>query len=196
MFKTITTAGLALAFSATVAAGETWTLNGSNSVISFGSVKNNYNGEAHTFSDLSGTVTEDGKATVEIGLASVNTNIDIRNERMIEHVFKKAATATLNAQVDMAAFTSLAVGESTVSEIEGDVSLLGVEAPVWMDVFVMRLDEDKVMVTTNSMMFVSTEDLGVDAGIDTLQELASLEGITRTTPVTFRLMFSAGSTES
>lgn len=196
MFKTITTAGLALAFTATIAAAETWTLNGSNSVISFGSVKNNYNGEAHTFSDLSGTVTEDGTATVEIGLASVQTNIDIRNERLIEHVFKKAATATLNAQVDMAAFNSLAVGESTVTEIEGDVSLLGVDAPVWMDVFVMRLDEENVMVTTNSMMFVSTEDLGVDAGIDTLQELASLDGITRTTPVTFRLMFSSASTES
>ncbi|MEL6574097.1 MAG: YceI family protein [Pseudomonadota bacterium] len=196
MFKTITTAGLALAFTATLAAAETWTLNGSNSVISFGSVKNNYNGEAHTFSDLTGTVTEDGTAKVEIGLASVQTNIDIRNERMIEHVFKKAATATLNAQVDMTAFNSLAVGESTVTEIEGDVSLLGVDAPVWMDVFVMRLDEETVMVTTNSMMFVSTEDLGVDAGIDTLQELASLDGITRTTPVTFRLMFNAGSTES
>ncbi|MEL6641877.1 MAG: YceI family protein [Pseudomonadota bacterium] len=196
MFKTITTAGLALAFTATIAAAETWTLNGSNSVISFGSVKNNYNGEAHTFSDLSGTVTEDGTATVEIGLASVQTNIDIRNERLIEHVFKKAATATLNAQVDMAAFNSLAVGESTVTEIEGDVSLLGADAPVWMDVFVMRLDEENVMVTTNSMMFVSTEDLGVDAGIDTLQELASLDGITRTTPVTFRLMFSSASTES
>ena len=96
----------------------------------------------------------------------------------------------------MAAFEGLAIGESTVTEIEGDVSLLGVDAPVYMDVFVMRLDEESVMVSTHSMMFVSTEDLGIDAGIDTLQELAGLDGITRTTPVTFRLMFSAGSAES
>lgn len=173
-----------------------WTLDGANSVISFGSIKNDYTGEAHTFSDLSGRVSADGVATVEIGLGSVQTNIDIRNERIIEHVFQNAPTATLTAQVDMAAFDGLAVGESTVTEIEGDVSLLGVDAPVWMDVFVMRLDEENVMVTTQSMMFISTEDLGIEAGIDKLQELASLDGITRTSPVTFRLMFNAGSTES
>lgn len=181
---------------ATGASAEGWTLDGSSSVISFGSIKNDYNGEAHTFSDLSGTVTSDGSATVEIGLASVQTNIDIRNERMIEHVFQDAPTAKLTAQIDMAAFEGLAIGASTVTEIEGDVSLLGVDAPVYMDVFVMRLDEENVMVTTHSMMFVSTEDLGIDAGIDTLQELAGLDGITRTTPVTFRLMFNAGSAES
>ena len=181
---------------ATGASAEGWTLDGGNSVVSFGSIKNDYNGEAHTFSDLSGTVAPDGTATVEIGLASVQTNIDIRNERMIEHVFQNAPTATLKAKVDMTAFEGLAIGESTVTEIEGDVSLLGVDAPVYMDVFVMRLDDENVMVTTHSMMFVSTEDLGIDAGIDTLQELAGLDGITRTTPVTFRLMFNAGSAES
>lgn len=173
-----------------------WTLDGSNSVVSFGSIKNKYNGEAHTFSDLSGSVSADGMAEVAIGLGSLQTNIDIRNERMIEHVFQNAPSAMLKAQVDMAAFNGLAVGESTVTEIEGDVSLLGAEAPVYMDVFVMRLDEENVMVTTHSMMFVTTEDLGIEAGIDKLQELASLDGITRTTPVTFRLMFNAASTES
>ena len=178
MFKSIAATACLLAMSATTALAEDWTLNGNNSVISFGSIKNNYNGEAHTFSDLSGSVSADGTATVEIGLASVQTNIDIRNERMIEHVFQKAATATLNATVDMAAFEGLAVGESTVTEIEGDVSLLGTETPVYMDVFVMRLDEENVMVSTQSMMFVSTEDLGVDAAIDILQDLASLDGIT------------------
>ena len=36
---------------------------------------------------------------------------------------------------------------------------------------------------------LTTEDLGIDAGIDTLQELASLESITRVTPVTLRFVF-------
>ena len=173
-----------------------WVLNGDQSVVSFGSVKGNVTGEAHTFTGLTGSVSADGMATVEIDLNSVETNIDIRNERMIEHVFKNAPSATLKAQVDMADFDGLAVGESTVTEIDGDVVFLGVEAPVYMDVFVMRTDEQNVMVTTNSMMFISTDELEINEGIDMLKELASLDQITRTVPVTFRLMFSAGSTES
>ena len=173
-----------------------WVLNGDQSVVSFGSIKNDTNGEAHTFTGLSGSVSADGMATVDIDLNSVNTQIEIRDERMVEHVFKNAPSATLKAEIDMAALEGLAVGESTVTEIDGDVAFLGVEAPVYMDVYVMRLDDENVMVTTNSMMFISAEELEINDGIDTLMELAGLDGITRTSPVTFRLMFSAGSTES
>lgn len=173
-----------------------WVLDGDQSVVSFGSIKKDNLGEAHTFSGLTGSVSADGMAEVEIDLGTVQTNIDIRNERMIEHVFQNAPTATLKAQIDMADFDGLAAGESTVVEIDGDVVLLGVEAPVYMDVFVMRLDDKNVMVTTHSMMFISTEELGVNDGIDKLMELADLPGITRASPVTFRLMFNTGSTES
>ncbi|MDX8347110.1 YceI family protein [Cognatiyoonia sp. IB215446] len=173
-----------------------WVLNGEQSVVSFGSIKNDDTGEAHTFSGLTGSVSPDGMASVEIDLNSLETNIDIRNERMIEHVFKNAPSATLKAQVDMADFDGLAVGESTVTEIDGDVVFLGVEAPVYMDVFVMRLDAENVIVTTQSMMFISTDELEINEGIDMLQELASLDSITRTAPVSFRLMFSAGATQS
>ena len=182
--------------SATGASAEGWVLNGDQSVVGFGSIKSDDTGEAHTFSGLSGTVSKEGVAEVEIDLGTVDTNIDIRNDRMTEYVFQNAPTATLKAQVDMADFNGLAVGESTVTEIDGDLVLLGLETPVYMDVFVMRLDEENVMVTTNSMMFVSTEELGVNEGIDKLMELASLPDITRAAPVTFRLMFNSGATES
>ncbi|MEO0930326.1 MAG: YceI family protein [Pseudomonadota bacterium] len=191
----LTIAALAIT-SATGAWADGWVLNGDQSVVGFGSIKSDDTGEAHTFSGLTGTVSKEGVAEVEIDLSTVETNIDIRNERMIEYVFQNAPTATLKAQVDMADFEGLAVGESTVTEIDGDLVLLGLETPVYMDVFVMRLDEENVMVTTNSMMFVSTEELGVNDGIDKLMELASLSGITRAAPVTFRLMFNSVTAES
>jgi len=40
-------------------------------------------------------------------------------------------------------------------------------------------------------LFVATDELGVDAGIDALQEIAGLDSITRSTPVTMRFMFTA-----
>ena len=55
----------------------------------------------------------------------------------------------------------------------------------------MRLRADKVLVTSDGMIMLATEDAAFDAGIDKLQELASLDGITRVSPVTLRLVFDA-----
>jgi polyisoprenoid-binding protein YceI len=175
----------------TGAAAETWTLDADQSIVAFGSVKKDTVGEAHSFQKLSGSVAADGTAEVEIDLTSVQTNVDVRNERIGEHVFGGAATALLKASIDMDEMAGLGVGDSLVTEIDGDLAFLGQEIPVYLDVFVMRTTEDQVLVTTNSMLYVSTEEAGIDAGLDTLMQLADLPGITRTFPVTFRMMFDA-----
>ena len=182
-------AALALMASPTLAAD--WALDPATSVVSFGSIKNDYIGEAHTFSGLEGKVTSDGMATISIDLTSVNTNIDIRNERMGEHVFQGATTADIIAEVDMEAFEGLAAGESMTMELVGDLKLLGEEVPVYLDMFVLRVSDSQVMASTNTATFLSTEDLGIDAGIDVLQGLANLDSITRVSPVTMRFMFNA-----
>ena len=56
----------------------------------------------------------------------------------------------------------------------------------------MRLSESQVLVDSNGMVMLSTEDAEIDAGIDKLQELASLDGITRVSPVSLRLVFNSG----
>ncbi|WP_299367550.1 YceI family protein [uncultured Tateyamaria sp.] len=183
--------GLTLALGAAAAQADTWTLDGAASKLAFGSIKFNDLGEVHSFKSLDGTVGADGAVALGIDLASVETNIDIRNERMVEHVFKNAPRAAISAQIDMAAMEGMAVGESAVMEVEGDLSLLGVEVPLYGDMFVMRLSEDKVMVTTDSMLFLSTADAELDPGVDKLMELASLPNIVRAVPVTLRLMFDA-----
>jgi len=173
-----------------MAGAHAWTLDNDSSRISFGSVKKDVVGESHNFQNLSGSVSDDGKVSVEIDLTSVQTNIDIRNERMLEHVFKGLATATLTAEIDMAEVNGLAAGDSTVTEFEGTLAFLGAEVDVEAEMFVVRISESKVMATTNGMVFLSTEDLGIESGIDKLMELAKLPGITRTAPVTARLVFS------
>ena len=187
----LTSAACALCLTTTSVVAETWTLDSDASVVGFGSVKNDTTGEAHTISGVSGTVATDGTVSVALDLTTVQTNIDIRNERIGEHVFTNEATATLTASVDIAAMEALGVGEHMVTEVEGDLNLLGKAIPVYLDMFIMRTGEGQVLATSQSMLFVSTEDAGIDAGIDVLQELASLSGITRTFPVTLRFLFNA-----
>ncbi len=190
MHKIIT--GLAaaiLASSATFANAGSWVLDGAASSISFGSIKKAEIGETNSFSDLSGGVDADGNVMVSIGLGSVQTNIDIRNERMIEHVFGGMAAATVSAMVDMETLEGLAVGDMTSVTVDATLDLLGVETGFDAPMIAVRLSETRVMLVSDGMVFLSTYDLGIDAGIDVLQELASLPAITRTTPVTVRFVF-------
>lgn len=193
MIKKITQAFATAAFTlcASLAAADSWVLDADASKLAFGSVKKDTVGEVHHFESLSGTVSSDGVASIEIDLTSVQTWIDIRNERIGEHVFGGAATATLTAQIDMAEMDALAAGDSTITDVTGTLNLLGTDIELDIPVFVSRLSEGQVMVTTDEMLFVGTADLGIDAGIAKLMELAKLPGITRAVPVTFRFVFNS-----
>lgn len=168
-----------------------WKLDPALSNVSFGSIKDDYFGESHTFGEMSGTVTADGTVTITLGLASLETMIDIRNERMMEYLFQNAPSAIIMAEIDMAELTGLAIGEAITIQTFGMLSLIGADTDLDAPFFVMRLSDTQVLVTTNGMLMLSTEDAGFDAGIDKLQELANLDSITRVSPVTMRLVFDA-----
>lgn len=188
--KNLTMAALIATFGS-MATADSWTLNADSSHIAFGSVKKDTVGEVHSFESMSGTVGADGAAKIEIDLSSVQTLIDIRNERMVEHVFKNAPTATLNAQIDMAEVAALTVGASTVVDATGNIDLAGNALELDAELFVLRISDTQVMVSTNDMIMLSTADMGLTEGIDKLMELAKLPGITRVSPVTLRLVFDA-----
>lgn len=187
----------ALALTATMTAlggaalADGWMLNGDASRIAFGSVKENIIGEVHSFQKVSGSASADGAVKVEIDLASVDTLIDIRNERMVEHVFKKTPKAVIEAQIDMDSVASLDVGAGAVIEATGTIEVVGNALEIDTEMYVTRISADQVMVTTNDMIMLHTEDLELDGGIDVLQSLAGLSLITRVSPVTLRLVFDA-----
>jgi len=80
-----------------------WTLDNAGSQLSFVTVKAQDVAEVHTFSELSGAVGADGRARVLIQLASVDTLIPIRDERMRDVLFNTELfpTAAAVAQLDM-----------------------------------------------------------------------------------------------
>jgi hypothetical protein len=173
------------------AAGHSWALDGEASRVAYGSIKADIVGEVNTFTSLSGSISADGMVAVEIDLSSVSTNIDIRNERMIEHVFMKASSAaTLNAQLDMATIDGMSAGDSNLVDVVGSLNLNGLEMAINTVMFVAKLDDNTLMATTNDMIMLSTADAGIDDGIDTLMELAGLPSIARVAPVTLRLVFT------
>ena len=194
-YITHTLAAAAFALAAPMALADGWTLDGASSNLSFGSIKSEYASESHSFKQLTGSVSESGAVEIIVDLTSVDTNIDIRNERMIEYVFKAAKTATIKAQIDMDALNALSVGDSKIMEVTGTVNVVGTEVELDADMFVMRTAENSAMVASNGLVFLDVEEAGLNAGVDKLMELAGLESITRSSPVTLRLMFTFGDNE-
>lgn len=187
---------MVLSMSAFSAQAESWSLDPALSNVSFASIKNDYFGESHQFRNVSGNVSQTGVVEINIDLASVETNIDIRNERLIEQVFRTAQQATVTAEVDMTEFNDIAVGEGRTIDTFGNLSLVGLDTELDAKLFVMRISEEQVLVTTEGMVMISTEDAGLDKGIDVLQDLAGLDSITRVSPVTMRLVFNADGAQS
>ncbi len=168
---------------------ETWKSVDSESIVAFGSIKKNTVGEVHHFTKVNGTVSDSGELKINIDLASIQTNIDIRNERMGEHVFAGKVTATLSGEIDMNEVNTMKIGETKIMEIEATLSLVGIENDIDANMLVARLGENRVLVTTADFIMLSTEDLEIDTGINKLMELAKLPGITRVTPVSARMVF-------
>lgn len=175
----------------TTAAQAGWTLDPDTSHLSFGSVKKGSIGEVHHFTDIKGTVSGGGRATIAIALDSVETWIDIRNERMREFLFETAKfpLATITADLDMAALEKLAAGETTVLELPVTLELHGQSAHVDTTLTVARLGPDRVLVVSRELVMIDASGFGYDAGIQKLMGLAGLPSISSAVPVSFVFLF-------
>lgn len=168
-----------------------WSLSPAQSRIAFGTVKAEHVGEGHRFKVMTGSVDPSGAFTLQIPLDSVETNVDIRNQRLREILFETAtfANATLTGKIDLAAFQALANGEATEALLNGELDLHGVKAPIEAHVLVSRLSDNKVLVSTVEPVMIDAAAFQLDAGVKKLQEIAKLPSISPVAPVTANLVF-------
>lgn len=186
MIRTATTALCTFFLSTGITFG--WTLDGDASSISYVSMKNAETAEANLLPGLSGTVDDDGKARIEIDLTSVETYVDIRNERMREYVFSEPI-AVLTADLDMAGLSSMEEGITQDIEFEVNIEVNGNSSSYDVIAAATRVGADRVVVSARQPVIIYPDDLGYGEGIAKLQELAGLDSIQLTVPVTFTLAF-------
>ena len=169
-----------------------WTLDAAGSRLSYVSIKAGEIAEANRFDRLSGSVAGDGTATLDIDLASVNTGVDIRNERMREIFFEVTGNpkASVTAKLDPAAFAGLAVGQSITRPMKATVSIKGVTSDVDTEVLVTRVSEGRVTVVPTAPVIISTDMFELTDELGELRALAQLPSITPAVPVTFSLAFT------
>ncbi|MEE4297800.1 MAG: YceI family protein [Pseudomonadales bacterium] len=169
-----------------------WRLVAEDSSLGFVSVKNARIAEGHQFTALSGSVDEEG-AELVIELASVDTLIPIRDERMRELLFEVARfpTAIFRTAIDPASFEDLAVGESRRMDVSGELALHGERQPLTATLLVTRTASDRVSVASTRPVVISADAFALGGGVARLREVAGLDSITPMVPVSFALSFVA-----
>ncbi|WP_027961524.1 YceI family protein [Halomonas halodenitrificans] len=168
-----------------------WQLDEERSSVHYVSVKDASTGEINSFGTLSGTI-DAQESRVVIDLASVETGIDIRNERMQEMLFETGEFG--EAEV------SVAMGEETLSDMQAgehrqatqtlSLTLHGETLELEAEMQALRLDDSSLVISSVHPVIISAEDFGLGEGVEALREVAGLSSISTSVPVSFNLMFT------
>tara|TARA_B100000809_G_scaffold48032_2_gene42699 strand:- start:596 stop:1183 length:588 start_codon:yes stop_codon:yes gene_type:complete len=166
-----------------------WVIDPEGSYVGFASVKNDLIAENHSFTEITGTIEDSGDANIVIALASVETLIPIRNERMQAILFEVAQypDVTVTANLDLDAFTSLGLGESKTDTILLGINLHGTDISENVLVKVTRSSDNSYEVTSLGPIVIHASQFALSDGLESLRKVAGLQSIDLMVPVTFDL---------
>jgi len=180
---------MGLSLSSISAQAMDWVIDSSDSQLNFISIKKTNIAEVHSFKQLQGSYDAQGQFVLDIDLASVDTNVAIRDDRMKKELFdvSKYSTAILTASIDTDLVDAIAEGASTHLTIDAKLNLHGVTKPLTLDVIVTRLVGAKLSVVSAKPVIINADDFELASGVNKLMELASLPSISHVVPVSFYL---------
>jgi len=169
-----------------------WQLNTDESALYFVSIKKGSVAETHHFKALEATVDKAGKLELVIDLASVDTDIDIRDERMREHLFDTGqfARASLTAKLDPSEYKGLEPGEAVRIEPTLTLDLHGQTQQLPASLTLTKRADGSLAATTRKPVIVNAGDFALTEGVEKLRELAGLPSIAQAVPVTVELVFT------
>ncbi|MEE4291284.1 MAG: YceI family protein [Cycloclasticus sp.] len=176
-------------FAMSVQAG--YQLDSSKSSLHFVSIKKGTVGEVHSFEKLNGSISDEGVANVNIELASVKTNIDIRDGRMKSLLFETDVfpTAGVSVNIDAAQLASIEVGDVVTMPLALTLDLHGTSKVIQTELQIIGLGGGILLVNTMKPVMLNAFDYGLDVGVKKLMEVANLPSIASAVPVSFSLVF-------
>lgn len=168
-----------------------WDLDLTQSELRFTSLKKSHVLESHRLALQAGSVDISGHAEVDLDLSTVDTGIEIRDERLKEHLFEVSLypRATVSTEFSQASLEALTQHGSSISEIEFNLDLHGVEQQVSALTQVSCINAETVWVSSAQPLQIKAADFGLTDGVRTLAELAGLDSIPEFSHVDFNLVF-------
>jgi polyisoprenoid-binding protein YceI len=149
-------------------------------------------GEVQTFKRFAGGMDSSGQVKLLIDLASVDTGVEIRDERLRTMLWNVKATpqATFTAKLAPEALTKLTAESSADMDVSGQLELAGQTKPVTAKLRATRISNDKLMVVTRSPIVINSNDFGLKAGVEAMRDVMGLNFLASTAPVSFSLVLT------
>ena len=184
--RLISCAALLLMAQATLA---DWRLT-SASKVGYVSIKNNAIAEHNVFSGVTGSLSKKGQLKINIDLSTVETQVDIRNQRMRELFFEvtQYPQAVVTAELDVQELAQVDSGAPLEIVKPFTLSLHGIEVTADAHLRVVAVG-GRAWVSTVRPILISAADFGLEGGVAALQKIAGLEAIAAVVPVSFDLKF-------
>lgn len=191
MFKSLLPISLLFVLSMNAYAG--WQLKADDSSVHFISVKKEHVAETHHFKHIEGSINDAGNFSIKIDLASVETGIDIRNQRMQNMLFDVANFKHAEISADLSALlaSKLKKGKPTQFNTKqaAKLSLHGQSKQITIELLVSYDGKSQLTASVTKPILIKAKDFGLEEGIAALQKIAGLPGITKTVPVSANLVF-------
>ena len=190
MFKVLAITGLSLSslFMSNFTFAN-WQLDNDKSQISFVSIKKDTIAEAHHFTAIEGKLSDEGEFNIHIDLASAETFIPIRNQRLTSLLFEVNTfpKAVLTANLKQSLSTIKKPGSYVLKGISAELDFHGNKKSLIIDVLVNSNKSGDLTLASFTPVIINSGDFGVTEGVKQLQELAGLPSIATAIPVTFAL---------
>jgi hypothetical protein len=176
--------------SATLAQAD-WTLDGKASTFHYVTTKNAAVSEVNSIPGLSGAISDKGVATLQLELATVDTKVDVRNQRMRDIVFQVAQfpQATISVPVDSGVLDALRPGLPVAATYTASVNLHGLKQDLAADLQIVKLNDSTLEVNLATPLIVTAAGFGLTDGVEQMRMLAGLTSITSSVVVDFSLLY-------
>ncbi len=170
-----------------------WELDSTQSAINFISIKNDSVGEVHSFTSLAGSIGATGQVQIVINLNSVETLVEVRNERMRGLLFETVTfpAAQITARVDPTMLAAAVDRGVITTSVPVTLALHGQEKTMTIAVVAVGEGDGSLRVFTPRPVIINASDFGLEKGVAALTTIAGLQSISSAIPVTFDLQFTA-----
>ena len=148
--------------------------------------------EESSFATSSAQLSADGVFAMSIDLASVKTNIDLRDERLRDWVFEvaKFPKAEISGKIDMNAISSLKTGDSLQLKQPLTLDIHGNKLDIDAQLTLKRNADNSISVETAEPVMLDAKKMGMSEGVAKLVEVMALASINEQIPVTFKGTFT------
>ena len=161
-----------------------WQLDTQKSQISYVSTKNGDIQEHNSLRFESGSINADKQVKLVIDLNSINTNIEIRDQRMREKFFQTSQhpTATVTAEIadNLPLMTPYTISYTLHLKDHSETF----QNPV-----MIHSGGGEMMVTSHEPVTVHADTFGLSEALEKLREIAGLNSISPTVEVDYKLHF-------